>query len=182
VVKEVLIHIMRTRAVPPQYIQTTQLMLSDRRTRLSFDDFLSDFIPINNGNNQGCPLSMLFYAFYNTGLLELSPPNSRDESQFGYVDDVALLATGKSFADTHGKLIDMMERPGGAFDWSDSHNSKFELSKLALMNFSFKTAPDTPLTITHPRSQVATTVNAVKSYKFLGVLLDPRLRWNLQAD
>lgn len=182
VVKEVLIHIMRTRAVPSQYIRVTELMLTGRNTRLSFDDFMSEPIAINNGNNQGCPLSMLFYAFYNTGLLELSPPKSPDESQFGYVDDVALLATGKDFDDTHRKLISMMERPGGAFDWSDSHNSKFELSKLALMNFSTKHVPSSPLLITHPRSRAVTSVEPVKSYKFLGVLLDPKLKWSLQAD
>ena len=109
VVKEVLIHIMCTRAVPSQYIRVTKLMLTGRNTRLSFDDFMSEPIAINNGNNQGCPLSMLFYAFYNTGILELSPPKSPDKSQFGYVDNVALLATGKDFDDTHHKLISMME-------------------------------------------------------------------------
>ena len=38
-------------------------------------------------------------------------------------------------AHCHVKLKDMMERPGGGFDWSYMHNSPFELSKMALMNF-----------------------------------------------
>ena len=97
VVKEVLLHNMRSQGVPPQYIKVTKLMLTGRRTKLSFDDFMSIFILINNGNNQGCPLSMLFYAFYNAGLLEISPPNASDEKQFGFVDDVALLAIGDNF-------------------------------------------------------------------------------------
>ena len=79
VVKEVLIHNMKTRRVPSQYIKMTHMMLTNRQTRLSFDNYLSTPIPINNGNNQGCPLSMMFYMFYNTGLLELSPPSSVDE-------------------------------------------------------------------------------------------------------
>ena len=182
VVKEVLIHIMKSRGVPTEYIRITEMMLTGRKTRLSFDDFISDFIDIKNSNNQGCPLSMIFYAFYNAGLLELSPPKARDESQFGYVDDVALLATGKDFDDTHRKLIEMMERPGGAFNWSDSHNSKFELSKLALMDFAPKHTPNLPITITHPRTRAPTEIESVKTYKFLGILLDPKLKWTAQAD
>ena len=73
---------------------------------------------------------MIFYAFYNAGLLEISPPEARDEKQFGFVDDVALLATGNNFTDTYEKLTDMMTRPSGAFDWSQTHNSQFELTKL----------------------------------------------------
>ena len=69
VVKEVLIHNMRTRRVPSEYVNLVNLMLTGRKTRLSFDDYTSDPIPINNGNNQGCPLSMIYYAFYNAGLL-----------------------------------------------------------------------------------------------------------------
>ena len=147
VVKEVLIHNMRTRGVPSQYIQMTQLMLTDRRTRLSFDDYLSNLVTITNGNNQGCPLSMMFYAFYNAGLLELSVPNSPDKQQFGFADDVALLATTWTTEEAHQNLKNMMERPGGALEWLRTHNSPFEMSKLALMNFSPKSIDDTPLTI-----------------------------------
>ena len=182
VVKEVLIHNMKTRGVPSKYIQMTEMMLTERRTRLSFDDHLSAPIPIMNGNNQGCPLSMMFYAFYNAGLLELSPPNSPDERQFGFVDDVALLATGNTTEEAHRKLKDMMERTGGAFEWSINHNSPFEMTKLALINFSPKTLDATPLTITHTGTNQITTVKAVASYRFLGVVFDPKLRWKAQHE
>lgn len=182
VVKEVLIHNMRTRGVPSKYITLIQLMLTGRKTRLSFDDFKSDFIAINNGNNQGCPLSMIFYAFYNAGLLELSPPNSRDERQFGFVDDVALLAIGPTFEVTHHKLKSMMERPGGAFDWAESHNSQFELSKLALMNFTPMSLHESTLTISHANTNSTTDVKSTRTYKFLGVMFDPKLRWQEQHE
>ena len=182
VVKEVLLHNMKIWAVPSQFIQMTSMMLTDRSTRLSFDDFVSNPFPINNGNNQGCLLSMMFYAFYNAGLLQLSPPDSPDEGQFGFVDDVALLATGPTIDATHQKLRNMMERPGGAFRWSESHNSPFELTKLALMNFMPKSTDDTPLTITDERANWMTTVAVAKTYRFLGVLFDPKLRWKAQHD
>jgi hypothetical protein len=173
---------MRQRSVPTKYVRLVELMLTGRKTKLSFDDFTSELISINNGNNQGCPLSMIFYAFYNAGLLEISPPNSRDEAQFGFVDDVALLATGDNFDETHKKIKDMMGRPGGAFDWSENHNSQFELSKLALMDFSPKPYQETSLTISHPRTNRSTTVKSVQTYRFLGVLFDPKLKWKAQSE
>jgi len=182
VVKEVLIHNMRLRGVPSEYTRVTELMLTGRRTKLSFDDFLSNFITIDNGNNQGCPLSMIYYAFYNAGLLEISPPDTRDEQQFGYVDDVALLAIGDNLVETHEKLSRMMTRPGGAFDWSKSHNSQFELSKLALMNFSYKPHQPTSLILSHPHTGRTTTITSTRTYKFLGVLFDPKLRWTAQTE
>ncbi|KAF9784728.1 hypothetical protein BJ322DRAFT_1109440 [Thelephora terrestris] len=143
---------------------------------------MSEFILINNGNNQGCPLSMIFYAFYNAGLLEISPPNCPDEQQFGYVDDIALLATGVDLSTTHSKLADMMSRPGGAFDWSDSHYSQFELTKLAVMDFTTRSNLPLPLTLTHPHTHRTTVVNATSAYKFLGVIFDPKLKWTPQGE
>ena len=184
VVKEVLIHNMRTRRVPSEYVNLVDLMLTGRKTRLSFDDYISDLIAIDNGNNQGCPLSMIYYAFYNAGLLELSPPGTKNEEQFGFVDDVALFAAGNNFAETHETLADMMGRPGGAFDWSESHNSPFELSKLALMDFSPKAYQESTLTLTIPHSQInrSTTIKSVQSHRFLGVMFDPKLRWKVQNE
>ena len=154
----------------------TELMLMGRKTKLPFDNFLSNFIPTNNGSNQGCPLSMIYYAFYNTGLLEISPPSAPDENQFSIVNDVALLAIGDSFRETYAKLTDMMNRPNGAFAWSESHNSQFELSKLALMNFVTKRTNDTPLTLTHPLSNSTTMIKPLLTYKFLGILFDSKLK------
>ena len=182
VVKEVLLHNMRIRGIPPEYIRVTEQILTGRKTKLSFDDFMSCSIDINNGNNQGCPLSMIYYAFYNAGLLEISPPTARDEAQFGYVDDVALLAIGNNLTETHNKLTDMMTRPKGAFDWSESHNSQFELSKLALMDFTTKPHQPLPLTISHQSPNRSTTINAVQTYCFLGVLFNPKLKWTAQME
>ena len=125
---------------------------------------------------------MIFYAFYNAGLLELSPPNSKDESQFGFIDDVALLATGENFEEMHRKLKSMMEHHGGAFDWSKNHYSHFELTKLALMDFSPKSPAGTPLSISWRGSDDTTVVKPVSTYHFLGVLFDPRLKWKAQHE
>ena len=95
---------------------------------------------------------------------------------------MVLLATGKDLEETHAKLKDMMIRPGGAFDWAENHHSQFELSKLALMDFSPKPHQSTPLTLTHPSTNSVTTIKPTRSYKFLGVLFDPKLKWTAQTD
>lgn len=76
----------------------------------------------------------------------------------------------------------MMTRPKGAFDWSESHNSQFEPSKLAIVDFSTEPQPSAPLTITHPLSHRITTINSVQLHRFLGVLFDPKLKWTAQRD
>jgi hypothetical protein len=130
-VKDQLIHNMRMRQVPKCFTDLAALMLTDRTTRLKFDDFISDPIPLKNGTTQGDPSSMLFYSFYNAPLIETA--KSDDELSPGFVDDSMMLATGDSLDICHAKLKDMMERPGGGFEWSLTHNSPFELSKTALI-------------------------------------------------
>jgi hypothetical protein len=179
-VKDRLIHNLKARRVPSCYICLITNMLTNQKTRLHFDDIVSDPIPIDNGTTQGCPLSMGLYAFYNAPLIEVAM--SRTEIALGFVDDSTFLVTSKTLDDTHKMIKDMMERQDGGFAWSTSHNSPFEPSKLALMNFpcSIADLPSADLSLDrlNPDSTISPlTVNTVDSYKYLGVIVDPKLRW-----
>ena len=81
----------------------------------------------------GDTLSMILYQYYNVDILEI--PDRVRESASAYVDDAILIAMAKDFNETHDILADMMNRAGGAVEWSNKHNSKFKLSKLALIDF-----------------------------------------------
>ena len=132
-VKEQLIHNMRMRRVPTCFTNIVSLSLTGHSTSLKFDDFISDPFPLDNGMIQGDPSLMNYYSFYNTPLIDTAAGN--DELSPGFVDDSMMLAIGDTLAQCHDKLKDMMEQPGGGFSWSLMHNSPFELTKTALMNF-----------------------------------------------
>ena len=149
-------------------------MLEGRKTRLKFDDHESGHIDIDNGIGQGDPLSMVLYQFYNADLLDI--PSTPSKVAAAYVDDTILVATAKTFEDTHQVLADMMTREKGALHWAKEHNSKFELTKLALMDFAHQSKK-----ICRPPLQIAgTTIEASKSVKYLGVYLDQHLSWKEQ--
>ena len=182
-VKDQLIHNMRMRRVPQCFINVVLLSHTGRTTRIKFDDYLSEPMPLDNGTTQGDPSSMLYYSFYNVPLIELA--SSNNELSPGFVDDTMILAIGDTIGQCHSKLKDMMERPRGAFEWSYTHNSPFELSKTALMNFprSYRDPIPGGLTLDKPNedgSISSSITHPITSYKYLGVIFDPRLRWSLQ--
>ena len=81
-----------------------------------------------------------------------------------------MLAIGDTMEQCHVKLKDMMEHPGGGFNWSYLHNSPFELSKTVLMNFprTHKDAHPEGLSLDQPNddSTISTSISLpVGSYK-----------------
>jgi len=138
-VTDCLIHNLRKRRIPEHHIDFVRLLLSNRSTRLKFDDFLSELIRITNGIRQGDPLSMILYIIYNADLLEIAA-NAKEDS-LGYVNDAMAIACAKTFKKTAKILRSFMEREDGGFQWSDDHNSRFELDKLAVMFCSPKKVP-----------------------------------------
>ena len=146
-------------------------MLEDRKTKLRFDDFKSDWFPIKNGIGQGDPLSMLLYIIYNSDLVDITK-KGKGELTLTFVDDTALVVVGNTFEDNHRKLTDMMERRGGGYEWSKDHNSKFETNKFVLMDFSLNRTKSRPDLILR-----GVTIKSAATHKFLGLMLDNELRW-----
>jgi hypothetical protein len=126
---------------------------------------------------------MLLFGFYNAPLIETI--SSPDELSPGFVDDSMKLAVSDTLEDCHVKLKDMMERPDGGFHWSTTHNSPFELSKTALMNFPRSHRDAIPGNLVLDRmnldgSITSCSVSAVTSYKYLGVIFELGICWTLQ--
>jgi hypothetical protein len=113
-------------------------ILTNRRTRIHFDDYVSGTIQVKNGIGQGDPLSMILYTLYNADLLEITG-NTEKEDTIGYVDDIAIIATSKDFTETTKRISDMMTKEEGGISWSKEHNSKSETSKSAIMHATRKT-------------------------------------------
>jgi hypothetical protein len=174
-VKERLIHNMRKSRVPTLIVNTVNWILTGRTARLQFDDYVSDPFPLLNGIGQGDPISMIIYLFYNADLLRVA--RGPNEMAVGYVDDTAFLAEGSSFLETHAILKRMMNRSGGAFDWSREHNSRFVVSKFALIDFTRRKDMDKP-----PIRIGNNMIHPTPTHRFLGVIFDHKLCWKPQVE
>ena len=165
---ERLLHNMRKRGLPRNFIHFMRLTLEGRQTTLCFDGYISAPIPINNGIGQGDPGSMPGFNFFNADLLDISK-GRKNELVLAFIDDMVLVAIGLDFMQMHDILQDMMTRPGGALQWSKEHNSPFEYSKFTLMDFTrnpVHTAESTPLVLPNA------TIAPVLTMHYLGIFLD----------
>lgn len=169
-----LIHNMKMRRLPKEIVDFTSRLLRGRKTKMRFDDFESDWMDIRNGIGQGDPLSMILYVIYSSDLVDIA--KGKNELTLAFVDDTALIAIGKTFTDTHSTLADMMERGDGAYEWSHKHNSRFETSKFALMDFTRSRTKERPTMTLR-----GANINPSPAHRFLGIILDQELRWKQHA-
>ncbi|KZP19083.1 hypothetical protein FIBSPDRAFT_744592, partial [Athelia psychrophila] len=123
---------MRKRGVPVEITDWILRLNTGRTTVLSFNRFVSAAFDVLNGMDQGNPLSMILYGFYGPDLLKFW--GDVDELQTAFVDDTTFMVAGNTFEENNLKLTKMIERPGGANDWSVSHHAAFEVDKFALVH------------------------------------------------
>ncbi|PSR73744.1 hypothetical protein PHLCEN_2v10434 [Hermanssonia centrifuga] len=173
---ERLLHILRLKGIPKEIVDWLRLKMTSRRTVLCFDDFKSSQFEIKGGLEQGCPLSVILYQFYNSELLE-GANRKNGEIATGNIDDVAVVAIANNFDDTHEILRSFMTRRGGAFQWAEEHNSTFSVGKFGLLNCS-RVLGDLGPTLKLGQ----TTIKPAKTHKFLGILLDNKLKWQAQTE
>ena len=120
VVVEKLLHNMRMKFIPVEYMEWLRWRLDGRRTTLSFDDFISDPFHIPMGLDQGCPLLPIAFLFYNGDLIS-TPGKAKDQLGLGFIDDMAFATRGKTFDEANQKLKELMEGNGGALEWGREH-------------------------------------------------------------
>jgi hypothetical protein len=108
-------------------------------------NYQSNLFNVIDGIDQGCPLLLLGFIFYNSDVLRVADLNPRQgELSLGFLDDIVLVARGKTYAESNEKLKHMMEKREGALEWSEQHNAKFEfeLEKTTLICLSSKRITD----------------------------------------
>lgn len=118
---------------------------------------------------------MTLYQYFNADILEI--PNKPQELAEAYVDDAILTATAKRFEEAHEILAEMMTRTGGMIEWSKSHNSSIEYSKLALIDFAHPGVKKTRPSLELPSISIEPSASA----KYLGIILDQNLKWMQQV-
>ena len=146
-----------------------------RRTILNFDNFISELYAIDGSIDQGCPLSVILYTFYNSDLLD-SGDKKRKVTPVGSMDDVTVVVEAATMALIQDKLRWYMTWEEGAQTWSREHNSAYFVDKLAVMNCNCKDKDIGP-----GLNLGDETVPAMDCHPFLGALIDRQLQFHQQV-
>ena len=116
---------------PSEIISFFEAMLKDRKTTLSFDDFTSLPIDIDNGITQGETASMILYLIYSHGLVAI--PQGSNEDGGANVDDNFFMAMADTFEECDRMLNNMLDKQAV---WSVIHNSQAEISKFQCLRLT----------------------------------------------
>ena len=189
-----LVHDMREKGIPKKVTDWITRQLDGRETTISFDDFTSDPIPIENGFNQGDCLSTFFYRYYNAKQIKrivdaMQSERSRDKLAASFSDDAICVASAPNLEQAAQKIAHMWSQPEGLEEWSTTHFSLYEYTKFAAVGFTRRRITDP----NNPRKRIKQTplkfrldqqheVETSTAHRFLGVILDDELRFNQQAD
>lgn len=183
VAMDVLLHEMRLMGIPMEHVEWVRRRNQGRRTKIIYDDHTSEEFEVFDGLDQGDAQSLILYLIYNSKILSIPNKHNR-ENALAFVDDVALMASAKTFEECHEKLQVMMEMENGVLEWARTHNCTFGIDKFQLVDSSRKTMKN-PLArgkkkipLTGPALKIAGhTIKPAPSAKFLGVHIDQGLRW-----
>jgi len=163
--------------------------MTGRETVIAFDDYVSEPIPVNNGFDQGCNLSMYGYRFYNASQIEGSI-GKKDELATNYADDAICATAANTIEEAAEKMRTLFQREEGPATWSRTHFSTYEFRKFAAMWASRRRMETTEpggrkKRIKQPPTKIKIDdeheVTTTPTHKFLGVLLDDELRFHKHA-
>jgi hypothetical protein len=168
VVPSRLLHNLRKRCLPQRIVDFISSFLSDRSTYLCLSSFSSALFSTFSGIPQDSLLSPILFFFYNADLVNLNNSLDSPITSIGFVDNVNILAFGKSTEETCMTLrvIDDL-----CLIWVKMHGSSFAPGKYPLVHFPKKKRNIPTNALILP----TTTLNPSPHSCVLGLILDSRL-------
>lgn len=168
-----LLWILRKKGLPDWLVDTIRSFLTDRRTRLIFSGFQSDWINTTAGIPQGSPLSPILFLFFASELLESLQQDDSDTLAFGFVDDTNLISWGATAAENCRRLEAAHDK---CIAWAKRHGAQFAPEKYQLIHFTRRRRDPSGDLASSVRIE-NTSVTPETTVKVLGVQVDSRLTW-----
>src|SRR5271168_1655579 len=134
-----LVHDMRLEGVPKTITDWISRQLEGREMVITFDNYTSESIPIDNGFNQGDCLSTFFYRYYNAAQIRkitksMQENRSQDKLALNHADDAMCATSAPNLQQAAQKIAMMWKQPGGLAKWSKTHFSLYEHSKFIVID------------------------------------------------
>jgi uncharacterized membrane protein YkvA (DUF1232 family) len=120
------------------------------------------------GIPQSLPLFFVLYLFYNADLMESC--NTDAITAIGYIDDVAIMATGNITKESCDKLATALTT---ANQWAQKHASIFAPEKFQLIYFTRSKTIDTNQVLSIAWGGITPKLTC----KYLEITLNTRLKW-----
>ncbi|KAK0135828.1 putative RNA-directed DNA polymerase from transposon X-element [Merluccius polli] len=143
--------------------------LSQRVQQVKVGSSLSDKIITNTGSPQGCVLSPLLFILYTNNCS--SPYPGRYLIKFA--DDTALVSLLKESEQDHGPVLPEF------LGWCEQSNLLLNTLKTKEMSIDFR--KDKSITCS-PTTISGQPIQSVTEYKYLGVVLDNKLKWEQHTE
>lgn len=141
--------------------------LSCRIQQVRIGMVLSDRITTWIGSPQGCVLSSLLFILYTNSCISTFP----NGHFIKYADDTALVSLLYDEEEQHGPVLDFF------INWCEKSNLLLNTSKTKEMEIDFRIAQSPNPTLLNGEP-----IQSVTEYKYLGVVLDHKLRWDVWSE
>ncbi len=172
---ERLLWILQQKGLPGWIIRYVRNFMRERRTRVAFDGYESDWVQANTGIPQGSPISPILFLFFISELLEDLQDVEGKRLGFGFVDDTNIITWGDSAQSNCRRLEEAHKK---CMAWARRHGAKFAPDKYKLIHFTrHKRDPSGDLTSAVKIEGFTDEIKPEAKLRVLGVWVDPKLNW-----
>lgn len=146
---------------------------TDRRQHIKIDDKISHSRNINYGVPQGTVLGPIFFILYMNSILNLNI----EGTMLSFADDTAILYRSNSWTNLKSNMENDLKKIKNSFDFNLLTINYTKSFYMPFTSYSNHLPNMGPIVINNN-----TRIPEAKSVKYLGIIIDRHLRWDLQIQ